>query len=425
MIDRERFDSLVHEALSHLYDFPYLETSPLSAALGVPGRQEGGSALHRILIESIERLKPSRDVDGDSVAWKVYRVLHLRFVRSLSAGAVARELGLSTRQAQRIQIVAVASVATLLRESRGSTSASATLPDKSVSDVIDDIDPVLEDELTAILAGDPGDVEPFLATLRGAVETVRPIVDARGARLELAADDDLDARIAPRQLVRPAIVQLLLAALDGAGSGQVVVVARMVGSEVELSISLEAVGQPVRRDDWRDVFERRLRVARTLLGGVNGLVEARFEPQPRIDVRLPLQLAMMVLVVEDNAQVAQLLERYLSGSAYRMLRAENGLTGLEVARSAQPSAITLDLLMPHQDGWELLQALKVHPDTRHIPVIVCSVLRERELALALGATDFLPKPVTQHAFLAALNRHSSRLARSALTPQYSARTDAI
>jgi len=113
-------------------------------------------------------------------------------------------------------------------------------------------------------------------------------------------------------------------------------------------------------------------------------------------------------VVEDNPQVVQLFQRYLSGSPFQMVTAPNGSVAFDLATAEQPAAITLDLLLPQRDGWEFLQVVKVHPDTRQIPVIVCSVLRERELALALGAADFLAKPVTQYALLSSLRRHSLR-----------------
>jgi CheY-like chemotaxis protein len=62
-------------------------------------------------------------------------------------------------------------------------------------------------------------------------------------------------------------------------------------------------------------------------------------------------------------------------------------------------------MMPSQDGWQILQQLKSLREARDIPIIVCSVLRERALALSLGAADFLVKPITQQALLSALAKH--------------------
>jgi CheY-like chemotaxis protein len=111
-----------------------------------------------------------------------------------------------------------------------------------------------------------------------------------------------------------------------------------------------------------------------------------------------------VLIVEDNADALQLYRRYLSDSPYRMLAATDGARALESAEAERPAAIVLDVMMPSQDGWEILQLLKANPDTRAIPVVICSVLRERELALALGAIEFLVKPVSRDELLLALER---------------------
>jgi CheY-like chemotaxis protein len=403
-IDRSSFDQHVHDALGRLYDFPFLDASPLCDALGLRRRGEGGIALHRLLIDAIEQLKPSRDVAAESAVWKSYRSLHLRYVRALSASAAARELGLSARQAQRIQTLAVGSVAALLREAYRPWPATEISPNHpSGTGLAREVGPdlVLDEELAAILGDDQPDPEPFLTILRGAIETVRPMLVARRASVDLSADDGLDSRIGPRHLVRPAVVQLLLAAIDRSELGTVRVAATARGASVALAIDLGVVGVP---GPHEESFERRLRVARTLLKGIGAEVRLDLDPPTRILADLPLGFAPAVLVVEDNPQVAQLLGRYLSGSPYRLLTASNGVAGFEVAKATKPAAITLDLLMPQSDGWELLQALKVHPETRDIPVIVCSVLRERELALALGATDFLAKPVTQHSFVGALDR---------------------
>jgi CheY-like chemotaxis protein len=109
-----------------------------------------------------------------------------------------------------------------------------------------------------------------------------------------------------------------------------------------------------------------------------------------------------VLVVDDNEDVLELFQRYLVPHQYRVVTAKAVQEGLDLAIRLQPDTITLDLMMPEQDGWDLLQALLNRPDTRHIPIIVCSVLKQKELALSLGATAFLKKPVTELQLLSAL-----------------------
>jgi CheY-like chemotaxis protein len=87
---------------------------------------------------------------------------------------------------------------------------------------------------------------------------------------------------------------------------------------------------------------------------------------------------------------------------YRVVTAQTGHEAIDLARQLHPDVITLDLMMPDQDGWDLLQVLLNQVDTQGIPIIVCSVLRQKDLALSLGATAFLEKPVTQQALLSAL-----------------------
>jgi CheY-like chemotaxis protein len=119
---------------------------------------------------------------------------------------------------------------------------------------------------------------------------------------------------------------------------------------------------------------------------------------------LPTARTRTILVVDDNPDLAYLFSRFLRGHDYHVLEAATGETALRIAREARPDAITLDVLMPSQDGWDILRDLASDPSTRQIPIILCSVLPERSLALSLGVAEFLNKPVTQEALLSALRR---------------------
>ena len=106
--------------------------------------------------------------------------------------------------------------------------------------------------------------------------------------------------------------------------------------------------------------------------------------------------------MDDNEDVVALFQRYLISHHYRIITAHTAQEALAQARHLQPYAITLDLMMPDQDGWDLLQTLLNQPDTQRIPIIVCTVLKQKALALSLGAAAFLEKPVTEQELLAAL-----------------------
>jgi CheY-like chemotaxis protein len=111
-----------------------------------------------------------------------------------------------------------------------------------------------------------------------------------------------------------------------------------------------------------------------------------------------------VLVVEDDPHSAELLSVYLEGAGYRVTVARDGAEGLEQARRLRPRAVVLDILLPRLDGWDLLSRLKADPATADSPVVVVSMLDERGKGLALGAVEYLVKPVGREELLEALER---------------------
>jgi CheY-like chemotaxis protein len=111
-----------------------------------------------------------------------------------------------------------------------------------------------------------------------------------------------------------------------------------------------------------------------------------------------------VLVVEDDRHSAELLALYLAGAGYRTALARDGVEGLELARRLRPSAIVLDIVLPRLDGWDLLARLKADPATASCPVVIVSMLDQRGKGFALGAADYLLKPVQRDEMLGALIR---------------------
>ncbi|MDH5202788.1 MAG: response regulator, partial [Nitrospirota bacterium] len=103
--------------------------------------------------------------------------------------------------------------------------------------------------------------------------------------------------------------------------------------------------------------------------------------------------APLILVVEDDLPTAELLTLHLTQSGYKVAHAFDGEEALEKAKNLKPFAITLDIMLPKKDGWEVLQELKSDPKTASIPVIIHSIVNNKELAFALGATDYLLKPL--------------------------------
>jgi CheY-like chemotaxis protein len=100
-----------------------------------------------------------------------------------------------------------------------------------------------------------------------------------------------------------------------------------------------------------------------------------------------------VLVVDDDPVMRAMMERMLTRDGYRVVLAPSGAAGLELARSVRPDVITLDVVMPHLDGWAVLTALKADAQVAEIPVVMLTVVDDKSVGLALGAAEFLTKPV--------------------------------
>jgi len=119
----------------------------------------------------------------------------------------------------------------------------------------------------------------------------------------------------------------------------------------------------------------------------------------------------LVLSVDDDEGVITLFRRYLSKRGYRVIGLTDSRVVVEKARQLKPLAITLDVMMPNKDGWQVIQELKADPDTRHIPVIMCTIVSEKEYGLSMGAADYLVKPILEDELVAALERLDRRAGR--------------
>ena len=111
-----------------------------------------------------------------------------------------------------------------------------------------------------------------------------------------------------------------------------------------------------------------------------------------------------VLLVEDDLHALDLLTLYLTAANFNVAVARDGDEGLAMARRLHPAAITLDIMLPHVDGWDFLAQAKADPDIANIPVIIVSILDERGKGFALGAADYIVKPANRDDLLAALRR---------------------
>ena len=100
-----------------------------------------------------------------------------------------------------------------------------------------------------------------------------------------------------------------------------------------------------------------------------------------------------VLVIDDDPVAHELMRRFLDKQGLHMVGAASGEEGLRLARELRPAVIMLDVLMPEMDGWAVLTALKADPELAPIPVIMATILDDKNMGFALGVTDYLTKPI--------------------------------
>jgi len=113
----------------------------------------------------------------------------------------------------------------------------------------------------------------------------------------------------------------------------------------------------------------------------------------------------VVVVIDDDPGARDLVSRTLRKEGLRVLTASNGQEGIELVKEHNPIAVTLDVMMPSMDGWEVLSQLKSCPDTAHVPVIMMTIVDDRSLGYALGVSDYLVKPVDRDLLVATVMKY--------------------
>jgi len=116
----------------------------------------------------------------------------------------------------------------------------------------------------------------------------------------------------------------------------------------------------------------------------------------------------LVLTIDDEIEAQEILKTYLKSEGYEVIQAYNAMEAMELAKKYRPFAITLDIMMPGKDGWDILHELKEEPQSEPIPVICISILDNREMGLSLGAFEYLVKPITKKQLMKELCRLEKR-----------------
>lgn len=121
-----------------------------------------------------------------------------------------------------------------------------------------------------------------------------------------------------------------------------------------------------------------------------------------------------VLVIDDDSSIRELIRRFLEKDGYRVEEAANGKEGIQRARELQPDVITLDVMMPGMDGWAVITALKADSQLAAIPVIMLTMVQDKNMGYALGAQDYLTKPIDRDKLIMVLQKYALRKEQSTL-----------
>lgn len=395
------FIRLVRSALAHLYDPAYLQNHRLVSMLDLGMNSDHvtrAQGMRRVLLECIEALRP--EAQDHAKAARAYAILTYRYVDGLSMEEIAEKLALSRRQ--------------VYREHRKGLEAVASLLQNRIHDRASERDEhITGDRLEALrteVAHLRQAVHPeFLSLqliLEGIFKLLGPMTQQAGIQIRMSSPDTWPSIVADRVILRQTLMNLLSYALHVVRADLIITVCHEAeGLCVDIceSPSVSEVQPTASSELEPDGIS--LAVAEALLEVQSGHLEM-YERGGKWCARivLPTSSGKVVLIVDDNTDVVALFRRYLGGHEVHVIGATDGEQALRMAEEVQPQAITLDVMMPDQDGWEVLQRLKSSTSTKHIPVIVCSVLNEPRLALSMGASDYITKPVSQVALLEVLQR---------------------
>jgi CheY-like chemotaxis protein len=369
--DVETVKRFVHDAYAHLYDRAFLRTHPLASLLteGGPGRAE---KLHARLIEAIEWLRPF-GVEGSSLEWRRYRSVRMRYVDGATAEQVAQALAVSPRQARRDGHDAIDEIALTLHAAIEPAAAPVeSIPSKAE----------LDDELSVVASATRPIDTDLDEVIRGAVDTVARLAREHGVAIEVNSPTG----VPPLRVGRAVLRQLLTTALS-----EVIVGGRSSALTVTATRADDSALIDVRGSPGVELGAASEDVVARIAEGLGGTASLS-----RSSLRISVPLAdRVLLLVDDNPDLALLFRHYLADTGFRVVHARSAGHAERLAIELTPDLIVLDLLLPDQDGWELLSALRARESTRSVPVAVCSVLPDQALARSLGVNDFLAKPITR------------------------------
>jgi CheY-like chemotaxis protein len=419
---RERFLIELCKALRHLYDPAVLERSPLIALFGLDKRAHPHAALRRLIIDAVQHLKPEDTVPFHASAWRIYHVLAYRYIEQSDQRTVALNLGLSIRQLRRQERLAEHVLADYLwkeydveakaQNTQAPSSPMGTLASSEEGKTTSD----QEEELTWLRQSLPSETTQVAEFIQNVLRVAKPMLSRSAVEVQCQIPDGFPPLTGQLLLLRQAFLNLLTLSARSAPQGRVHITA-----EVSLPVlyihfraAVDQAPSAIHQNDNIHQWKERSEIARRLVKAFGGDLKVTFKPTERESITaqfaLPIgERRIRVLVIDDNADALLLFERYFSGTRYEFAGVRDPEQALAMAQTLSPQIIVLDVMLPGIDGWELLGRLREHPLTRHVPVVVCTILPQEELAQALGAAAFIRKPVSREMLLSVLGQQITSL----------------
>ena len=377
------------DALERIYDVAHLEHSlqAIPSSLRLSNAQE----LQAKLFIQIKQLKPSSAVPPSSLAWRVYNALELRYVRAMTQIEAASELNISLRQLRREQDRGIEAIAIL-------TFSPVCVPEPNGSSMVARATPVD----TQVLAAGENEFMRLDDLIRSVFDLIDPLLHAKDVHLIVSLPSPTPVFWNNRVVIRQLLIMSVSWMIKQAEHENINILGEVQDGFVKL--------QFMRDHDLASPPEQEYVILQHMARevGIDMRLSAACIDKQNLILTIPISNRQQVLMVDDNLDTVELTRRYLADSPFDLVAIHRSEDTIPKAQTLQPKCIVLDVMMPGRDGWEILALLKSHPDTMHIPVVVCSVLRNPELAFALGATAVLQRPHTAQQLLNILHQLTSQ-----------------
>jgi CheY-like chemotaxis protein len=406
MINKNNLSHHVRDALAHFHDPSFLQTSPLVALLLPEGTDSVAAQLQTLLREGVECLRPSPSIPSERPEWFGYRILQCRYFELRNVHTVCDELALSPTSLYRYQQQAIGALADILwnRPQQDTVAEEGQqVPDSSTPD-----EQAVHEAVRLARASQRGPVD-VSALMSRVSQTVEPLASQRGIPFALEVPTDLPTIYGDTAIFHQIIVNILAGVLGVGPAHDLRVQVILRGHEVIWRL-VDTSWHPEFASDLLQRAEFVLGQRVLSVYGGHFWTERSDDCVESLCFALPHVRPHTILVIEDDEDTLQLYQRYLQGQGYMLRIARNGEEAWQLlTEETPPNLIILDVLMPREDGWMVLQRLKILPETADIPVIIYSVLGQPSLALALGAVRVLRKPIEEETLLTAI--------REALPPE--------